>query len=229
MKLTRRDKVLLISVLVILILVLGGLFVAKPKYEVIQDKKIELQEIQKKQEETKAKMGTLEPLKEQLRGIVAEIDTIQEYYLDEMTTYETDMYISNLIDNLRVGSSKFEFTIPAVEQVNPYVIYKQNITAYDLKMNSYYNEEIPKEVIDAYNGNEQIFPTGIPVSITKYTITFGNDLMNALKIADKIEQDEKSLYVYSATSKNEDEDATVVIYLINTKKIDTQAILDNIK
>ena len=109
MKLSYRDKVIIIVVSVLVVLGVGIFCFAKPKYEDLQVAKERLAAKEDEKAQVEAKMGTLEGLKKQLEESVDAVVKDQEKFLSEKEygeTYQISKYLMELFSPV----SGFEIT-----------------------------------------------------------------------------------------------------------------------
>ena len=100
MKLSYRDKVIIIVVAVLVILGVGIFCFAKPKYESLQVSKQRLAAKEDEQQQVDAKIATLDGLKKQLEDNIDAIVEDQKQFLSEKETGETYEISKYLMDTL---------------------------------------------------------------------------------------------------------------------------------
>lgn len=228
MKLTNRDKFILTAVIVVVILILGSVFFIKPKIAEVNSAKATLAEMEQKKVDTEAKLNTLEGLKDQLTELAKNVDELQVNFFDEMQPYETDQHVREILDKAPVKIMSVTMSMPAPEGIAPYLVYPSNVVAYDLKINSYFDGNVPQEVMDAYKGVQREKPAAKNVALTTYAVSYRGDINKLLKALDQIETDEKTIFVTScsggALKEGQEGEGQINIYVISVQHMDVEAI-----
>ena len=127
MKLSFREKIILMVVVAILTLVLGFVLVIKPQFANISSNKANLTTVQAQKADIEAKIQSAAQLNDKLKAIYDEDKKLSEFFLPEVNTYEVDKYVydiakqSNLvIESLSLTPMKASdvvFYAPKVETV----------------------------------------------------------------------------------------------------------------
>ncbi len=228
MKLTNRDKFILTAVIVVVILILGAVFVIKPRIAEVNSAKATLTEMKQKKIDTEAKLNTLEGLKDQLKELSKTVDELQSNFYDEMETYETDLHIREILAKSPIDIVNVEMVLPQGTDFPPYIVRPANVPAYDIKINSYFDGNVPQEVTDAYNQVVYEAPVGKQICLTSYTVTYHGEIPKLIKALDELDKDEKTLFVYSCAGgtpkPNEQIESTITIYVLSTRQLDIDAI-----
>jgi len=232
MKLSYRDKVILIAIIIIVILALGFFFVIKPKMAEINTTGAQLEQKQKELDDLNAKIATLDDLKKSLENKVKEVETLQEQFLPEYETFQTDQYIYDILKDTPITINKVEMELPVADPVIPYIVHDSNPVAYDLKMNADLGNKLPQDIIDAYNDvTTYEAPAGTEVCLTKYTVEIGVADFDKLYTAlDAIDEDEKAIYITEIGGDSEKDEETklakgdIVIYVLSVQPLDIEAL-----
>ncbi len=232
MKLSYRDKVILIAVIIVAILTAGFFIVIKPKIAEVNSANQQLTEKQKELDDLKAKIATLDQLKQTLKDKVKEVEKLQEQFLPEYETYQTDQYIYDILKGAPVTIDKVTMELPVADPVNPYVVHDSNPVAYDLKINADLGNKLPQDILDAYNGiTQDEIPEGEKVRLTKYTVDIQvKDFDDLYDTLDAIDKDEKAVYVTEVKGDGKiDEETkmskgTIVIYVLTVQPLDLEAL-----
>ncbi|MGN1100672.1 MAG: hypothetical protein ACI4RG_00660, partial [Huintestinicola sp.] len=212
MKLSYRDKIILIVISVLVVLGVGIFCFAKPKYEDLQVSKQRLASKEDEKAQVEAKMGTLEGLKEQLENSIEEVVEKQEKFLSEKEygdTYQISKYLMELFANV----NDFEITSVTMDPLTNTSLeayfYNKNAVAYPMKVNGDIANKLPPEVGYAYNGSYPDSPISVQVGGTVATVAYecdsSEDLLDAVQL---VADNDKNLYLLTFSgSYLEDPDA----------------------
>lgn len=172
MKLSYRDKVIFIAV-VVLIIIVGGFFVAvKPKISESQEIKNTLTSKEEEKQAADDKIATLEPLKQQLDDSIKEVDTMQESFVDEQTDFEADKFIHDLLEPTGIQFRNLTQTREAAGALSEYYYTRESVI-YDIKMNADISgDSLPQEVYDSYYGTEVPQSADVNVAVNTVTLEF---------------------------------------------------------
>ena len=198
MKLSYRDKVIVIVVAVLVILGIGIFSFIKPKYEDLQVSKERLAAKEDEKAQVEAKMGTLEELKKKLEDDINAVVEDQEQFLSEeeySETYQISQYLMDLLSNDRFEIKGISMGRLSTSNLSAY-FYNKYAVAYPLKINGDINGELPPEVGYAATGSYPSAPASVKIAGTTVTVNYGceeaDDLLEAIQtIADH----DKNLYV----------------------------------
>lgn len=242
MKLSYRDKVIFIVVIVLIILAVGFFVFVKAKIQESKDIQANLEVKQQELDEVHAKIDTLEPLKKQLKDDIKEVDELQKPFLDEQDTFEADQYIYNILSE--VPNVEFLSMELSGEEANPLeaYYYEKSAVAYDLKMNADLSgDSLDQEVYDTYYKTFPPAPEGSVIAIDTVTanllIPTGSDGLadweTVLAVFDALSNEEKTINLRTFSGDNgsssKDGEAgkakiTVVVDVFSIHKMDTSKI-----
>lgn len=227
MKLSYRDKVIFIVVLIIIILVAGFFLFIQPKFKEIESAKYNLETKQQEKIEIENKVATLPTIIENIKTVADEIGEKQEIFLAEQDPYLNETYIREALTAERLEVKTMTTTYTTAGQINKYTVTPAHILAYDNKISADLYNELPQEVYDKYN---KVSPEASPntiIGITTVTVSFegGTDpVANANKAIDRIASDEKTIILNTisttAVEENSEGDAksevsaTITMYSI---------------
>lgn len=209
MKLSYRDKVIIIVVSVLVILGVGIFCFAKPKYENLQVAKERLAAKEDEQAQVDAKIGTLEGLKKTLEDNVNSIVEDQEQFLSEKEYGDTYLISKYLMD--KFSGEKFNITgvnLSPIEKttLGAYFYYK-NAVAYPLKMNADIANKLPPEVQYRADLSFPDPPAGVDIGGTVATVSYecdnDEDLLN---VVDIIGENDKNIYLLNFSGSYNEED-----------------------
>ncbi len=136
LKLSYRDKVIFIVVMVILVLVAGFFIFIRPKFEKVEIAKNNLAAKQQEKIDIDAKIGTLSDIVDTMKATAEEIGEKQEIFLDEAHPYINETYIRELLSGLNVDITSMNTTYTTAGAINRYTVNKQHYLAYENKINA---------------------------------------------------------------------------------------------
>lgn len=199
MKLSYRDKVIIIVVAVLVILGVGIFCFAKPKYEDLQVAKQRLAAKEDEQKQVEDKMGTLDDLKKQLETQINAIVDDQDKFLSEKDTGETYQISKYLMETLSPISG-FNITGLKMDPLDSKDLeayyYNKKAISYPLKINGDIANKLPPEVGYATDGSWPDAPASVKVGGTVATVSYecNNDaeLLDAIQL---IADNEKNIYL----------------------------------
>lgn len=215
MKLSYRDKVIFIVVIVLIVLAVGFFVFVKAKIQESKDIQANLEIKQEELDEVHAKIDTLEPLKAELKESVKEVNTLQGPFLDEQAEFEADQYIYNLLKDIPgIEFHSMELTGEQEGDLSAYFYYRNSL-AYDLKMNADLSGvSLPQEVYDKYYSTQPEPPETSRIAVDELVITMGvqmdedgsPDWDAIMQIFDTIAEHDKTIYLkgFSASEGESD-------------------------
>ena len=233
LKLSYRDKVIFIVVMVILVLVAGFFLFIKPKFAKVEQAKYTLEEQQAKKTEIDEKINTLPDIIDTLKATATEIGELQEIFLEEAHPYVNETYIREALNELDIEVLEMTTEYTVADEISKYMVYPANILAYENKMNADLYNELPQEVYDKYNGVWREVPPDAIIGVTYMTVKFHSDLelQDAYNVIDRIAEDEKTIILNTIgtddISEETDEpmyemEATITMYSVfplNVEKV----------
>ncbi len=206
MKLSYRDKVIFIVVLIIIILVAGFFLFIQPKFNEIESAKFNLETRQQEKVEIENKIATLPTIIDTIKAVADEIGEKQEIFLAEQDPYLNETYIREALAAERIEIKTMNTTYTTAGDINRYTVAPKNILAYGNKMSADLYNELPQEVYDAYNKvSREAYPSTV-IGITTVTVSAsgGDDPIEvANKIIDRIAKDEKTVILNTIASDTE--------------------------
>lgn len=210
MKLSYRDKVIIIVVAVLVILGVGIFCFAKPKYEDLQVSKQRLAAKEDERKQVEDKMGTLEDLKKQLENQIDAIVEDQEQFLSEKDTGET-YQISKYLMEMLAPISDFKITGVTMDPLASTDLeayyYNKNAISYPLKVNGDIANKLPPEVGYATDGSWPSAPASVKVGGTVATVEYECDesssVLDAIQL---IAENEKNIYLLTFSGSYMEED-----------------------
>lgn len=207
MKLSYRDKVIFVVVLIIIILVAGFFLFIQPKFEEIEKAKYNLETKQQEKVEIENKVATLPTIIENIKAAADEIGEKQGIFMEEQDPYLNETYIREALTAEGLDVKAMKTTYATAGPINWYAVNPKNILAYDNKISADLYNELPQEVYDQYNkvAPEVFANTIIGVTTVEATVNGATDpIGNAKKILDKIAKDEKTI-ILNTIEAGEDE------------------------
>lgn len=236
MKLSYRDKVIFIGLIVVIIIVAGIFIFIKPAVQSANAAKLVLEQKQAEQADVQAKIDTLPTLIQQLKTTAESIDELQKNFFDDQLPYQNEQMLWELLtaNGVKVKSINTAYTV--AENATEYMVNPDNILAYDLQMNADLYHSLPQEVYDKYNQTPVPVGTSIVMGVTEVTIGYKDafDIANEFKFVDAVAKDERSMSVLTISTSDEkaagDENAVnetegeITMRIYSLFKMDTEKI-----
>lgn len=204
MKLSYREKIILIVFVVAITLIAGFFIVIKPAIETNTKYKADLVAKQTQQAEIDQKIADAEGLKDKIIKAYNDTKDISAFFLPEMDTYKVDQYLTPYCakNNLIISSLELESATP--EQVVAYS-YQINDIFYSLKDTADINAEVPKPV-DATAQPAETTAASVSTSpdtlaVSNVSISVSGKLDDIIKFANDIKAIDKSVIITSLSGK----------------------------
>ncbi|MBQ7990020.1 MAG: hypothetical protein IJ251_03090 [Oscillospiraceae bacterium] len=206
MKLSRRDRIIFIVGIVLIILVVGAVLVIRPKYTEAQETAARLTEKENERKSVEERINQLPTLKQQLNDDVDAVVGLQDRFLSEdeyQESYQMDMYLMDLFEGeSEADATGIEVTSIATADVQGadlehYVIQTQT-AVYDLKAYSDIAHQLPDYFYYAYENNWPAPPASKKVAVSQLTVGYRTELENwqgVYDLIDRIANDEKTIYL----------------------------------
>ena len=210
MKLSYRDKVIFICVIVIVILIAGFFLFIKPKYQEMNVAYANLEAKQTEKEEVQAKIDTLPGLVENLKTIAKDIEETQEFFLADQEPYLNEQFVMEMLEGCGVTVESMSTTYTQGNNIVEYMVYPKNVHSYDLLIQADIYNELPEEVYNHYN--EIAYPDGqsIVIGVTNVTIGYKDTfaLNNVFDFIDTVAEDERTMTVLNLSTEERPQDGT---------------------
>ena len=110
MKLNYRDKVILITLLVVLVWVIGVMFFIKPKFEELDSANKEFDEATLTLNNKKQEIAEDEGLEDRVKQAYQEVTNIANNFYDKMTTDEVSTTVDNLLDDVKITNDSLSIS-----------------------------------------------------------------------------------------------------------------------
>ena len=229
MKLSYREKIILIVFVVAITLVAGFFIVIKPAIAANAQYKVDLTAKQTQQAEIDKKIADAEGLKDKIIKAYNDTKDISAFFLPEMDTYQVDQYLSPYCAKNNVTIKSLELELATPEQATAYS-YELYDVLYSLKDIADINAEVPKPVDATTQPAETTAVTAAPapispdtLAVTNVTIGISGTVEDVLKFADDIKAINKSVIITSISGDGETEEGkapegeiTIKIFSIKT-------------
>ena len=206
MKLSYRDKVIFIIVIVLIILVAGFFLFIQPKFQDVETAKYNLENKKQERVDIETKIATLPTIIDDIKAAADEIGEKQDIFLEEQDPYLNETYIREALQEERLDITTMNTTYTIAGDINRYTVTPANLLAYDNKMSADLYNELPQEIYDLYNDvAPETFPSTV-IGITTVTVTMdgGTDPIDAAyKAIDKIAGDEKTIILNTISAGSE--------------------------
>ena len=215
MKLSRRDQVIILVVVVLIVLGVGIFCILKPKYEEVQASNSRLAAKETEKSDVEAKIATLETLKKTLEENVKAVEEDQKQFLSEEEygdTQKISKYLMEILEPAGIEITGVNLNALAPSELSAYT-YHQNVIAYDMKMNSDLAHELPEDVYYAYSNSYPAPPPKVTISSTVVTVSYKSDL-ECQQLFDAIQlvaDHEKNIYLNTCEAVLDVEDGELAI------------------
>lgn len=204
MKLSRRDRVIILIVAVVVIIGIGISLLLKPRYEDMQASEARLAAKQQELDQLNEKINSLPDKKATLEDKVDTVMEEQTQFLSEKAynnekeykeIYQIDGYLKELL-----ADTNIDITGIMSENITPDALaeyhYDYNALAYDMKINADLPHELPDEVYYMYNNNYPAGDAGANLGHTIAVVKYECDEIDAVYAAiDAVAASEKNIYL----------------------------------
>lgn len=212
MKLSRRDKVILLCVIVAAIGIAGYLLLLKPKYAEMQASNDRLAAKEAERAEVEEKIATLEGLKKRLEDDVKSVVEDQKEFLSEEEIFEPQHISTYIMDLLE--PSGLNITSMSVPALTPNTLaaytYNKNALAYEMRMNADLARELPEEVYYAYNNSYPAPPPTVVIGLSTVTVEFEFETVDQVYDAIQLVADDtKDIYLINVGTQEAVADSDV--------------------
>ena len=232
LKLSYRDKVIFIVVMIILVLVAGFFLFIKPKFEAVESAKYTLETKQSEKAYIDAKIQTLPTIIESMKESAKVVEEKQKLFLDEGHPYVNETYIREILNELNVEVSSMSTEYTKADAIERYIVENENILVYQNKMDADLYNELSQIEYDKWNNVvREAYPTAT-IGVTTMNVTFKSDyqLRDAFAFIDRMAEDEKAVIINTVGSSREDTEnvdgvditATITMYSVfplNVEKV----------
>lgn len=227
MKLSRRDRVIILILIVAVVIGLGTWLMLKPRYETMQESAARLASKETEKQTLQDKIDSLPDKKATLAKKVDDVLEKQKSFLsekeyqDEKTkeiipayseNYQIDNFLKDLLKDTDIEITGIEAN-PLAPQALANYFYEYDALAYGMKINADLAKELPQEVYDNYNKTRPQNPKGIELGYTLAKVNYTCDNFESVYDAIDIVADcEKNIYLETCEadlSIEENADATV--------------------
>ena len=203
LKLSYRDKVIFIVVMVILVLVAGFFLFIKPKFQDVEVAKFNLETKQQEKADIDAKISTLPGLIQSMKDAAESIKEKQEIFLPDGHPYENENYIREFLNELDIEIMNMTTNYTEASAISRYVVGKQHILAYDNMITADLYNELPEEVYNKYNNIQREQYPDAKIGVTGMTVTFRSDVRgeDIDAVIDRIATDEKTIILNNISTE----------------------------
>ena len=224
MKMSYRDKCILVALVFIITVLVGGLTVIKSSFEKLQTTKVTYKQKLQEEADVKAKLATKSDLEAQIDATYKECKKINDFFLPEMKTYEIDQYVSAFFagnpeseDELEAEGLSIKTLEIAEAEASEVEFYTYGLFHVEYALGT--ASDLNESRLHAMKGNTEYAvatssPEELVVSIVSVGV-YGDSFKKYLNVCDKIEDDTRSIVLRSLAKEDSGEDAedTFVIYV----------------
>lgn len=221
MKMSYRDKCILVALVFIITVLVGGLTIVKSSVQKLNTTTVTYK--QKKQEEAdvQAKLATKTDLEQQIDDTYKECKKIGEFFLPEMKTYQMDQYVTNIFteNEIEIAGMSFEETEAADVELYAYELFNVEYelgTASDLNEARLHAMKGNTEYALAVSEPEQLVVTILTVNVKQ------TEFNKYIAAADKIAEDERSIVLRNLSKEGgtgDDAKDKFIIYFYQLSEI----------
>lgn len=122
MKISYRDKILLIILVVLITGFLGYIFLIKPKMEDIESNKSKYSAAEEKQEEVNQKIKRLKVVNNQIIEYEAKSENITSRFLSHRHDFDTDRFVQEMLNNNQMELSLLNISNIEIVDLKPYKV-----------------------------------------------------------------------------------------------------------
>lgn len=203
MKLSYRDKVIIIIVAVIVVLGVGIFCFIKPQVENLKIAEDRLASKQAEKDQVDAKIGTLESLEKTLEDNIKAIEEDQKQFISEREipeTYQINQYIKEKLAESDVQIKGMTLNALAPTTIDAY-FYNKLALAYPMKINADIANKLPEEVMNAYNNSYPAAPAGTTIAGTILNVEYECDEPDQVfEAIQAIADNEENIYLLTASA-----------------------------
>jgi hypothetical protein len=229
LKLSYRDKVILVVVIVLVIIVGGIILFVRPKFEETNAQRVALEAKQNEQKTIQTKIDTLTELQKNILVRIKDIDAYQEIFYAEGKNYEMDQLFLSLSDEAGLEIGTLNFETASEDLVNYYYTPEVGLLMYDTKVNADLYNALPIELYNYMNGVKPEPMGTVPIGVTQYNVSFDrlNTWNQLSQFLDLVADSNKSVYV-TTVSRNGDTPgeggADIDVKIYHIVPMDTEAV-----
>lgn len=211
MKLSYRDKVIIIVLAVLVVLGIGIFTFIKPKFADLQASEDRLTAKEAERDDVQSKMDTLEVLKKRLEDDIKSVEETQKQFMSERDygeTYQISKYLMDKLHPAGIEITGISLDRLTSTQLEAYT-YDKYAVAYPMKINADIAGKLPPEVGYAYEGGYPAAPDSVAVGGTvvtvSYTCTNNDGVFDAIQ---SVADNEENIYLQSVSASYKDEGKT---------------------
>ncbi len=196
-KISYRDRVLLLVVMVILIIVAGVMLLIKPKFDDISAAKSELSSAEAQWTELEGKINQVDAIEERVQKKYNESVEIGSLFVDIKRAYTLERFIQEYIDKNGIYiNTNASFSDPSIVELTPYSLQEESLE-YSIGQSANLNDASGTENSSASSQNapaeNQSLPCGT-ISIDYYATRAG-----LMQFMQDIKDSGKSIEIKSLT------------------------------
>lgn len=229
MKMSYRDKCILVALVFIITVLVGGLTIIKSSVEKLQTTTVTYKQKLQEEADVKAKLATKSDLEQQIEDTYKECKKLGEFFLPEMKTYQIDQYVSAYFkgDPEAEGEENepLEIKTMSIEEASAEDIEFYTYELFNVEYELGTAADLNEARLHAMKGNTEYAvatsdPEQLVVSVVSVGV-YGDNFAKYLKVCDKIDEDPKSIVLRALAKEEADEEAedTFTIYVYQLSDI----------
>lgn len=201
MKLSYRDQVILIVVIILATLVAGFFLLIKPQMDELKMNEATLATKQAEKAKIEEKIKSVEQLREKVTLVYEENLELQEFFFPEMSTYEVDQFLYPFIHDNGIKIDKLDLT-PSEAVALPEYVYDIEELDYVLQQYADTNNTAPVEEnkMPVYVNPDQ----GEKLAVTTAKIEYHASMENLRKFLDGIENEKRACMITECSIEHDE-------------------------
>ena len=193
MKLSYREKIILMIVVAVMTLAVGFFVVIKPKINTISQSKTLLTQKQAEKVAVDEKIKTAEAITKKLKDTYDEDKKLSEFFMPEVNTYEVDQFLSEKWEQNNIKVTTLELT-PMKETDLEFYVPEGEHPVYALQVAADLNGTLPSGYLDSAN-QTGVKKTCEKAALSVAKISFVAKLDDVKAFLDTIDSLDKSVIV----------------------------------
>ncbi len=210
MKLSYRDRIILLIVLVVAILLLGVFVFIKPQWEALNTNKKTLEDEQKKWSDTLLEFGRINSLREKIQKNRDNAEKISKHFADSMDATELDQFIQkNFLNSEEFKDADIElmngFDVKdAGTTTMSYYYYKPSVVTYPLYERADFDGSLKKAVKELNKEADALSARSnetVGVGTSSFTLKINKEYTDKLidKVREYAEKNDDAMAITSVT------------------------------
>lgn len=199
-KLSYRDRVIILVVLVISVIISGVMLLIKPKYDDISRAKSSLSSAQSRWTDLNNKISQVDSIKERIQTKYVESIQTASLFVDIKRAYTLEKFIQEFIDKNGIYiNSTASFTDPSIVELAPYTLESETLD-YSIGQSAELNPTTETEGEDGQTAAEETENQSLPCGTV--TIDYNATRAGLMQFMSDIKNSGKSIEIKSISIDN---------------------------